>query len=198
MRTPKPRAANDPARELARAEKVKHAQPLLQASGRVAVKAAPGRAGALLSRTCGTLRLLDAPGVAVVRRSVPARLVMRRLLTRAWPLTVWPVSINTHEAAGLVGVPLGKSLSVPGLVLGRSRQLPPGQVPGRGGTVIAVSNYPGRSGQPLVLRPQDRLRQSNCQYLWMVEFTRSAGVRCRTRRARQAGHGGESGRGCLR
>src|SRR5260370_40143558 len=105
MRTPKPRAANDPARELARAEKVKHAQPLLQASGRVAVKAAPGRAGALLSRTCGTLRLLDAPGVAVVRRSVPARLGVRRLLTRGWPLTRWPASIHTHEAAGLVGVP---------------------------------------------------------------------------------------------
>src|SRR5260370_15356878 len=98
MRTPKPRAANDPARELARAEKVKHAQPLLQASGRVAVKAAPGRAGALLSRTCGTLRLLDAPGVAVVRRSGPAKLVMRRLLTRALPLAGWPGSINKHGA----------------------------------------------------------------------------------------------------
>src|SRR5260370_23973889 len=99
MRTPKPRAANDPARELARAEKVKHAQPLLQASGRVAVKAAPGRAGALLSRTCGTLRLLDAPGVAVVRRAGASKLGVAPLVTPGWPLDGLPVGHNTHPAA---------------------------------------------------------------------------------------------------
>ena len=92
-----------------------------------------------------------------MRRSVPYFLAERRLEKRALPVTVWPLAINVREAAGLVGVPLGESLSVPGLVLGRSRQLPPGQVPSRGGTAIAVSNYPGRAGQPLVLRPNDRL-----------------------------------------
>jgi hypothetical protein len=60
--------------------------------------------------------------------------------------------------AGLIGVPLGDRAGVPGLVLARSRQLPPGQVPSRGGSTIAVSNYPGRVGQPLVLKPDDRLR----------------------------------------
>jgi hypothetical protein len=157
MATPRPRAANDPARELAQAEKVKHGQPLLQASCRVAVEAGPGRAGALLSRIAGTLRLLDAPGVAVVRRSLPYSIVARRMEERALPLTVWPLTLNVKEAAGLVGVPLGESVGVPGLVLSRSRQLPAGQVPSKGGTAIAVSNYPGRVGQPLVLRPRDRL-----------------------------------------
>ena len=157
MATPRPRAANDPARELAQAEKVKHGHPLLQASCRVAVEAGPGRAGALLSRIAGTLRLLDAPGVAVVRRSLPYSVVARRLEERALPLTVWPLTLNAREAAGLVGIPLGESASVPGLVLSRSRQLPSGQVPSQGGTAIAVSNYPGRVGQPLVLRPHDRL-----------------------------------------
>ncbi len=71
---------------------------------------------------------------------------------------VWPLAINVREAVGLVGVPLGEKLSVPGLTLGRSRQLPPGPVPSRGGTAIAVSNYPGWAGQPLVIRPEDRLR----------------------------------------
>ena len=157
MATPRPRAADDPARELARAEKVKHGHPLLQASCRVAVEAGPGRAGALLSRIAGTLRLLDAPGVAVVRRSLPYWVAARRIEERALPLTVWPLTLNVKEAAGLVGVPLGESVGVPGLVLSRSRQLPAGQVPSQGGTAIAVSNYPGRVGQPLVLRPRDRL-----------------------------------------
>ena len=156
--TPGPRAANDPARDLARAEKAKHGEPLLQAVGRVAVQTtASGRASALLARIAGTLRLLDAPGVAVVRRSVPSRLVIRRLAERALPVTVWPLAVNVREAAGLIGVPLGAGMSVPGLVLGRSRQLPPGQVPSRGGTALAISNYPGRAGQPLVLKPRDRL-----------------------------------------
>ena len=44
-------------------------------------------------------------------------------------------------------------------------------------------------------RPQRRVIANTCP---SVEFTRSAGVRCRTRRARQSGHGGQSGRGCLR
>jgi hypothetical protein len=159
MRTPGLRAASDAARDLARAEKLKHGQPLLQAVGRVTVQTPMrGRAGALLSRITGTLRLLDAPGVAVVRRSMPYRLAARRLERRALPLTVWPLAINVREATGLVGVPLGGGLSVPGLVLGRSRQLPPGPVPSRDGTAIAASNYPGRAGQPLVLRPEDRLR----------------------------------------
>jgi hypothetical protein len=154
---PRPRTANDPARELAQAEKAKHGHSLLQACCRVAVQAGPGRAGALLARIAGTLRLLDAPGVAVVRRSLPYSVVARRIEERALPLTVWPLTLNVREAAGLVGIPLGDNASVPGLVLSRSRQLPPGQVPSRGGTVIAVSNYPGRVGQPLVLSPRDRL-----------------------------------------
>jgi hypothetical protein len=159
MRTPGLRAASDAARDLARAEKLKHGQPLLQAVGRVAVQTPTrGRAGALLSRVTGTLRLLDAPGVAVVRRSMPYGLAARRLEQRALPVTVWPLAINVREAAGLVGVPLGDVSHLPGLVLGRSRQLPPGLVPSRGGTAIAVSNYPGQVGQPLMLRPEDRLR----------------------------------------
>jgi len=158
MHTPRARRPDDAAKQLARAEKVKHAHPLLQAVGRVGVRAAtPARAYGVLNRMVGTLRVLDAPGVAVVRRSVPAGLVRRRLAARAWPLTVWPVVVNTREATGLVGVPLGDAGSLPGLVLGRSRQLPPGPVPSRGGAVIAVSNYPGRAGRPLVLASSDRL-----------------------------------------
>ena len=158
MPIPRPREASDPARELARAEKVKHSQPLMRAVGRVAADAAtPGKASALLGRVVGTLHLLDAPGVAIVRRYLPTSTVVRRLEELALPLTVWPLAINVSEAVGLVGAPLGESAGVSGIALGRSRQLPPGQVPSSGGTTIAVSNYPGQVGQPLVLRPYDRL-----------------------------------------
>lgn len=159
VRTPRARGADDPAKELARAEKVKHSQPLLQAVGRVGVQAATSsRAYAVLNRVVSTLRLLDAPSVAIVRRSVPVVLVKRRMDRRAWPLTVWPVIVNTKEAAGLVGVPMGAAVSLPGLVLGRSRQLPPpAQMASGGGTAIAASNYPGRAGRLLMLKPSDRL-----------------------------------------
>lgn len=123
VRTPRARRADDPAKELARAEKVKHAQPLLQAVGRVGVQAATaGRAYGLLNRVIWKLRLLDAPGVAIIRRSVPAMLVRKRINERSWPLTAWPVIVNTKEAAGLVGVPMGDALNLPGLDVGRSRQ----------------------------------------------------------------------------
>jgi hypothetical protein len=159
VRTPRARRADDPAKELARAEKVKHSHTLLQAVGRVSVQAATaGRAYGLLNRVIWKLRLLDAPGVAIIRRSVPAVLVRQRMNGRAWPLTAWPVIVNTKEAAGLVGVPMGDALSLPGLDVSRSRQLPPpAQMASGVGTSLGVSNYPGRAGRPLVLKPADRL-----------------------------------------
>ena len=162
-KTPRARAADDPARELARAEKVKHAQPMLQAVGRVGVQASyVSRSYGILNRICGTLRVMDAPGVAMVRRSALAYFVKRSLVTRAWPRVRWPVIVNTREAAGLVGVPMGDVSGVAGLVLGRSRQLPPGQVPSRGGTALAASNYPGREGRRLVLSARDGLHHVYC------------------------------------
>jgi hypothetical protein len=80
VRTPRARRADDPAKELARAEKVKHARPLLQAVGRVGVQAATvARAYGVLNRVVATLRLLDAPSVAIVRRSVPALIARQRI-----------------------------------------------------------------------------------------------------------------------
>lgn len=162
-RTPRARAADDPAKDLARAEKVKHAQPLLQAVGRVGVSASyTRRSYGLLNRIVGTLRVLDAPGVAIARRSVPAYLARRRLGLRSWPLAAWPVVVNTKEAAGLVSVPMGDMTGVAGLVLGRSRQLPPGAVPSRGGTAVVASNFPGQEGRRLALSARDRLHHVYC------------------------------------
>lgn len=159
LHTPKRRPATEGTKELAQAEKVKHAHPLLQTVGRVGVSAPMnGRAGALLSRIAGTMRLLDAPSARVVRRSLTYGMVAGRIARRALPVAAWPLTVNVREAAGLVGVPIGSAASMPGLTLSRSRQLPPGPVPGTGGTTVAMSNYPGHSGQTLALTADDRLR----------------------------------------
>lgn len=163
MRTPKARTADDPAKELARAEKVKHAQPMLAAVGRVGVAAAtPGRAWSVLNRLVGSLRVMDAPNVGITRRQELAAWARRALMSRSWPLAVWPVVVNTREAVGIVGVPIGDLAGLSGLSLASARQLPPPAGMSRRGTVLAQSTYPGRDSQPLVLTPDDRLRHVYC------------------------------------
>ncbi|WP_131770598.1 type IV secretory system conjugative DNA transfer family protein [Candidatus Protofrankia californiensis] len=144
--------------ELARAVRAKNAAPVFNAVARVAVSA-PSRARAvnLLGRVTNALKVLDAPGVSVLPRLLPLSTVTERLYNRAVPLTVWPMRINTEEAAGLLGFPLG-NLHLPGLELGRARQLPPPQDMARSGLVLAASNFPGAQDRPLALATSDRLR----------------------------------------
>jgi hypothetical protein len=150
--------SKEDAGELARAVRAKNAAPVFNAVARVAVSA-PSRARAvnLLGRVTNALKVLDAPGVSVLPRLLPLSTVTERLYRRAVPLTVWPMRINTEEAAGLLGFPLG-NLHLLGLELGRARQLPPPQDMARSGLVLAVSNFPGANDRPLALRTDDRLR----------------------------------------
>lgn len=150
--------SNDDPADLARAIREKNSAPLFNAAARVAVSAGSRpRAVNLLSRVTNALKMLDAPGVAVVPRSLPLSTVAERLYKRATPLTVWPMRLNTEEAAGLLGLPLG-TVHLPGLVLGRARQLPPPEDMSRTGLVLAKSNFPGNNNRPLALRTDDRLR----------------------------------------
>ncbi|MEV7321224.1 type IV secretory system conjugative DNA transfer family protein [Streptomyces sp. NPDC093970] len=144
--------------ELARAVRAKNAAPVFNAVARVAVSApSRARAGNLLARVTNAFKVLDAPGVSVLPRLLPLSTVTERLYRRAVPLTVWPMRLNTHEVAGLLGFPLG-NLHLPGLELGRARQLPPPQDMARSGLVLAASNFPGANDRPLALRTDDRLR----------------------------------------
>lgn len=144
--------------ELGRAVRAKNAAPIFNTAARVAVSA-PTRARAvnLLTRVTNALKMLDAPGVSVLPRLLPLSTVTERLYKRALPLTVWPMRLNTKEAAGLLGIPLG-NVHLPGLELGRSRQLPPPEDMARSGLVLAESNFPGAKNRPLALRTDDRLR----------------------------------------
>lgn len=148
----------DDAGELARAARAKNSAPVFNAVARVAVSApTQARAVNLLARVTNAFKMLDAPGVSVLPRLLPLSTVATRLSRRAVPLTVWPMRLNTNEAAGLLGIPLG-NLHLPGLELGRARQLPPPQDMTRSGLVLAESNFPGANNRPLALRTDDRLR----------------------------------------
>jgi len=144
--------------EIARAVRHKHSAPLFDAVGRIAVSApSKARAVNLLNRVTNAFRVLDAPGVSVLRRTLPTSVVASRLYARVLPLTVWPMRVNTKELVGLLGLPVG-DLHIPGLVFGGARQLPPPDGMPTTGTIFAEANYPGMVGRPLALRTEDRLR----------------------------------------
>ena len=175
-RTPHPRTlANEPDgnpiltyavsrdAESIRAERLKHAEPLLRACCRIGISAPNrGQAAALLVRVVGALRIMDAPGVTIQRRMLPSWWVAEGLTKRAVPLLAWPLLVNTREAAGLIGLPIG-DVHLPGLHLGAARQLPPTPAMPQRGAVVGVSNYPGMEQRPLALTSSDRLRHA-----WIV------------------------------
>jgi hypothetical protein len=161
--TPHPAGLAKLAPDLVRFRRVKQRSPLLRACGRIAVSGAPPRiARALLYRVYSVMRVLDAPGAALVRRILPWRVIAARVRDRSIPLIIWPAILNTRELAGLLGFPLD-DMRVPGLAVGTARQLPPASDLPRTGTVLAYSNFPGMTNRPLALRRTDRL-----QHLWLL------------------------------
>jgi hypothetical protein len=161
--TPHPAGLANLAPDLARFRRMKQRSPLLRACGRISVSGAPPQiARALLYRVYSTMRVLDAPGAALVRRILPWRVVAGRARDRSIPLTIWPAVLNTDELTGLLGFPLDGATAV-GLNLNASRQLPPTPDFPRRGLVLAHSNYPGMTDRPLALRQADRLK-----HLWLL------------------------------
>jgi hypothetical protein len=161
--TPHPAGLPKLAPDLARLRRQKQKSPLFRACGRVAVSGAPPRiARALLYRVYSIMRVLDGPGAALVRRTLPWRIVAARVRERSIPITIWPAILNTRELTGLLGFPLD-DIRVPGLTVGSARQLPPPTSLPRTGLVLARSNFPGMTARPLALRRTDRLR-----HIWLL------------------------------
>lgn len=144
--------------EAVQALRLKQRSPLLAATGRLAV-AAPSRARAyaLFGRSWGTFHGLNSSGVRIVRRWLLSPVVVRRAVARSYPVGRWPLSVNTEELSGLLGLPIG-GVALPGVATGTARQLPPPAYMPTGGTVIAQSNYPGMQNRSLAIRVEDRLR----------------------------------------
>lgn len=161
--TPHPAGLATLAPDLARFRRAKQRSPLLKACGRITISGAPPRiARALLYRIYSTMRVLDAPGAALVRRMLPWRVIAARVRDRSIPLTVWPAVLNTDELAGLLGFPLDGANAV-GLSVTASRQLPPTPDFPQRGLVLAHSNFPDMAERSLALRQRDRLN-----HLWLL------------------------------
>jgi hypothetical protein len=161
--TPHPVSLTKLAPDLARLRRLKHRSPLIRVCIRVGVSGAPPRiARALLYRVYSSMRVLDGPGAALVRRTLPWRVVAARIRDRSIPITIWPVVLNTRELAGLLGFPLD-DVKAPGLTVGGSRQLPPPPDMPRKGLVVANANYSGMRNRPLALTRADLLH-----HLWLL------------------------------
>ena len=161
--TPHPAGLARLAPDLARFRRIKQRSPLLRTCGRITISGAPPQiARALLYRVYSTMRMLDAPGAALVRRVLPWRVVAARVRDRSIPLTIWPAVLNTNELAGLLAIPFD-DIVVSGLSLNTARQLPPTPDTPRRGLVLAHSNYPDTANRPMALRQADRLR-----HVWLL------------------------------
>ncbi|MCP2341624.1 type IV secretory system conjugative DNA transfer family protein [Actinomadura rupiterrae] len=158
------RLKGEPPSELIRDFREKQAYPLLQACGRVAVSAPhKARAALLMSGVLEGAGVLNAPGVALVRRFLPSAYVAGKVYPRSLPFGPWPCLLNANEAAALVAFPTAGMGSIPGLATGSARQLPVPVDMSHSGLVIGESNYPGMMGRPLTLMPDDRLRHATIQ-----------------------------------
>ena len=143
--------------ESRRAQRLKQKEPLLAATQRMGVTAtSKQRASVLLSRAWNMLPGLNAPGVRLVQRLLPSFVISRRMNTRRYPLVYWPLLLNVREASALLAFPFGAHL--PGLAVGRARQLPPLSIIPMQGNVVGESDYPGMAGRTLALSAEDRLR----------------------------------------
>lgn len=139
------------------AQRTKQREPLLATTLRIGVSAATReRANALGERAWSLMQGLNAPGVQVVRRLLPAAIVAAWLRSRRYPLLRWPLLLNVREAVGLVAFPFATAL--PGLAPSQARQLPPLPMVPTTGNVVGRCNYPGLTDRPLALAPRDRLR----------------------------------------
>lgn len=97
---------------------------LIRATVRIGARAVePRREAELVARVQRVAASVSAPGARLVPRQLPNFVVARRVGRGSTPLVESPVVLARDELTALVGWPIGGP-SLPGLVLGRSPQLP--------------------------------------------------------------------------
>lgn len=152
-----------------RAVRVKQTAPVLRAAARIGVRSSDKRRRATVFKAVwGALRTLDRSDVQFRRKwQVPAFLAASRLNRIALPLVHWPLTFNTLELSGLLGMAAG-GRHLPGLSRGSSQQVPPAPGLASSGAVFGVSNFPGMTSRRVAVRTNDRLRHT-----WVVGPTGS-------------------------
>lgn len=147
--------------EAVHAARQKLEAPIIRAAVRVGIAGTRNRkrAYSLFGQVWATLRTINATGAGVVRRWwLPEWLVARRIAGRAVSLlTRWPLTLNTQELTGLLGMAVAEA-HLPGLSLGGARQLPPAPNLPTSGAVVGVSDYPGMQERRLAVHTKDRLQ----------------------------------------
>jgi len=145
--------------EAASALRKKRSAPLLLTTLRIGVQApTPERRRALLRDAEATWHATRAPGTLLKRRFIAPTTVAQRIIHVRRPINTWPALLNSEEAAGLVGYPIGAT-SLPGVRLGTSRPLPvPTEVPSFG-TILGEGTHP-RSRRPVGIDPVGRTHHS--------------------------------------
>lgn len=141
----------------------RHTDPVFGAVCRVAVAAQDRpHARAVARRVWAALRGLNVPGAQIIRRwLLPGIFVAARVTYRSIPVISWPLTLTSHEVAGLLGLAVGP-LVLPGVPVGIAPALPPSPIMPADGLVVARSNYPGID-RLLCLNRDDRLR-----HLWIA------------------------------
>jgi hypothetical protein len=137
-------------------------EPVMRAVCRVAVTSRFGRhrTHVLFGRIWAALRHMNTPRSRLVRRRLLPRLVVAgRMVSRAVPYRLWPITATSSELAGLLGF---VSALLPGLPAAISRALPAPRAITQRGVTVAASNYPG-SNAVLRLSAEDRLR-----HVWVM------------------------------
>jgi len=146
--------------EAVHAARLKQQPALLRAVVRVGVAntTSKSRTHELFGVAWAPLRHINATGTGIARRWwMPRRVVAGRMRQRTMPLVMpWPLTLNTDEMAGLLGL-IVDGVRLPGLTLGGSRQVPPPPDMPTAGTKIGMSDYPGMQDRPLALKTSDRL-----------------------------------------
>jgi hypothetical protein len=135
----------------------KQAHPLLLSTGRIGVSArSAARATLLLRQVEAPWHGTRAPGVHLMRRTIPGSIVARRVARRSIPILLFPCLLNTEEVASLMGWPVGV-MQLPGLTLGGCRLLPVASAVPMIGTPLGTSTYPSTLGRPVALDEHARL-----------------------------------------
>jgi hypothetical protein len=127
-------------------------EPQFAVAVRVAVVAAtPSRSRQLVTRLLGPFHVLAGPEARLIRRLLPSRLVAGRIEH----LTPGHSIIGADELAALWAVPVDAP-ELPGLTLGRSRELPPAASVPRRGLVLGDAIAPGAARPVAVTQAEAR------------------------------------------
>jgi hypothetical protein len=142
--------------EVVKAARVKQQAPLFAATVRVGVVASPARARSLLLRVLAAFHTANAPGVHLYRLGRSSARVSAALREHRLPLLAWPCTLNALELSGLLAFPVGQ-VTLAGLQLRGTRQLPPAADIPAAGRVVAQATFPGAE-RPLALSVPDSMR----------------------------------------